>query len=87
LAAALAQGIPAIAPSTPATEQLASAFPSTLKPVAWGARDQIARQTYQWLEHGFPKLDLAAMSAWMESHQPGLVARHYAEAYRQILSA
>ncbi len=87
LATALLLGLPTIAPASAATRDLCSTWPTTLKTVPWGARDEISRQTHQWLEHGLPVADPAHAAAWCHSHSPSAVAQEYAKVYARLLRA
>lgn len=87
LVAALLLGLPTIAPTFAATRDLCSTWPTILKTVAWGARDEISRQTHQWLENGLPTTDGASAAAWCESHSPSAIAQEYARTYTRLLRA
>ena len=85
LVAALTSGLPAIAPRTAATAELAQTWSTTLAMVSWGARDEIARQTQQWLQHGWPFLDQSVAAKWTQAHAPAVVAKEYALTYERLI--
>lgn len=85
LASALMLGLPSIAARTEATTELAGVWPKTLATVAWGARDEIARHTNQWLKKR-PAVPLeSACPAWIREHSPAAIAQQYGQVYRQLL--
>lgn len=86
LVAALTFGLPSIAPRTAATLELAKTWPNQLVIVPWGARDEIARQTQQWLERGFAQDATSVTADWLRAHHPVQVASEYAAAYREALA-
>ncbi len=85
LVAALLMGLPTIAPRSAATLELAKTFSTCLATIPWGARDEMARQTQQWLEHGWTPSSPSIAAEWVQTHAPAVVAREYATAYERIL--
>lgn len=86
LVAALAHGVPSIATETDATRKLLPEWEGLLVTAVWGARDEFARQTHQWLLAADRPQTPAQASAWIANHDPAVSANRLIELYRRLIA-